>query len=707
MRSNIHSNAAMKKLAACTAVVGGILSVAGLGGCQSAHVSQPLTKNLGGDQPKSQLEFWHQLARRPLTSNDEAFHGLLLFADGKDPAANYNQRVDALKARKMIAGDFHGTADDAIDHGTLSVALVQILHLSGGVTMSVLGPTPRYATRTLQFNGLYPGGSPNQTVSGSEFVGIIGKAEDFQHADTVVAPASLLPSEVGKVDVNGVAINGATLPIAGVHTLQESDVRSLPVELASIDNPFASFDLDGASFGGGDGTPLMLAFADAVPASGPSSAALANGTLKVIVTGVEGTLAEARKSEKDDWVPAKVGMVLTQDAEFRTGPHSAIRFIIPPKQTFTLDRQGTCKVIEAVKSDKNIKTDVGMAYGRVRYDLETIKPNAAGPLDVSKLKIQEAGIEHDSAIRSPNSTLAVRGTEVSMFDQAPFTPQALSLTGRALFQNNRGQFIYFGNKGQGTTKIRSDQSGAVESALGDAVVDPSIALARTPSEQALVSTLISRGSVVSVDKGTGFRVITGGVPPTDAQLKPVLPGKVDFVLRWTGNANLDLSVINQGTGGRSKGEILIPAVGLNATESGGHTDFDHRGGPHGGIEVAFWDGKAPDGDYSLNINYISGVTTKATVEAFKDGKLIQLYDPSANQGSGGLVRVYTTTVGPKPRNQGAVIAPINVPTPPIITPPGGQRPPVSPPPPPPGTSGPPAISPGAGGNAKLVAVQRK
>ncbi len=681
-------------------------------------MNQPLTKTLGGDQPKSQLEFWHQLARRPLTSNDEAFHGLLLFADGTDPAGDYQQRVAALKARKMLDANFQAPLDAAVDRGTMSVALVRILHINGGITMSLLGPGPRYATRALQFRGIYPSGSPNQAIPGSEFVGIIGKAEDFQHGNAVTAPASLLPAEVGKVDVNGVAINGATLPIAGIRTLQETDLRSIPVALASIDNPFAAFDLDGAFIGTADkALPLMLALApDAEfrPATGPAGGAT-NGALKVIVTGIEGTLAEARKSDHDEWQPAKVGMVLTQDAEFRTGPHSAIRFIIPPKQTFTLDRQGTCKVLEAVQNGKSVKTEVGMPYGRVRYDLETIKPNAAGPLDVSKLQIEEAGVEHDSSIRSPNSTLAVRGTEVALVDQAPFTPQALSLTGRALFRNFRGDLIYFGNKGQGLTRIQSNQSGAVESALVEAVVDPSIAFARTPSEQALVSTLLSHGAVVSVDKGTGFRVITGGVPPTDKQLIPVLPGKIDFVLRWTGNANLDLSVVNQGTGGRSRGEFLLPAVGLNATASGGQTDFDHRGGRRGGIELAFWPTKAPDGDYSLIINHISGETTTATIEGFKNGKRMLLFDPSGNQGSGALVRQFTTTIGAKPANQAAVIAPINVPFPPVVPGPGGERPPVVTPPvvtppvvtppvvppvvtPPvvPPVLGPPAISPGAG-----------
>ena len=45
-----------------------------------------MTANLSGSDADAQMEFWHTLASRNLTSNDEAFHGLLLFLDAEDPA---------------------------------------------------------------------------------------------------------------------------------------------------------------------------------------------------------------------------------------------------------------------------------------------------------------------------------------------------------------------------------------------------------------------------------------------------------------------------------------------------------------------------------------------------------------------------------------------------------------------------------------------
>ena len=149
-------------------------------GCQTAHVAHPLPPALYANDTDMQLEFWHTMAGRKLTSNDEAFHGVLLYVDGADKCDGYDARVKNLKDRGMLPADFKGAANDAVLRGNLAVALVKALHIKGGVAMHIVGPTPRYALRELEFDGLYPPSSVNQTFSGAEFVGIIGKADDFQ-----------------------------------------------------------------------------------------------------------------------------------------------------------------------------------------------------------------------------------------------------------------------------------------------------------------------------------------------------------------------------------------------------------------------------------------------------------------------------------------------------------------------------------------------
>ena len=157
-----------------------LLSFALLSGCQTGTVEQSLTNSLAGNDPDTQMEFWHSLAERPMTSNDEAFHGFLLFTDGTDSAADYGQRVELLRSRQLLPANFDRAADEAVLRGTMAVAIARHLDIKGGVTMRLFGPTPRYATRELQHKNLYPPCTPNQTFSGTEFLGIIGRIEDYQ-----------------------------------------------------------------------------------------------------------------------------------------------------------------------------------------------------------------------------------------------------------------------------------------------------------------------------------------------------------------------------------------------------------------------------------------------------------------------------------------------------------------------------------------------
>lgn len=149
------------------------------GGCESARVEQSLVQQHQGDDLDAQMAFWHSLAEAPVTSNDDALHGLILFLDSSDPATDYAQRVDTLKNRQILPASFNAPAEEAISRGTLAVALSKALDVRGGVMVRLTKNAPRYAVRELEFLGLYPPSSPHQTFSGAEYVGVIGRAEDY------------------------------------------------------------------------------------------------------------------------------------------------------------------------------------------------------------------------------------------------------------------------------------------------------------------------------------------------------------------------------------------------------------------------------------------------------------------------------------------------------------------------------------------------
>jgi hypothetical protein len=155
-----------------------------------ARVPDRVTAKLGGSDDNSQFEFWDALNKRPRTCNDEAFHGLLLYLDDGDRAGNYDVRVKLLKDRRMLPQAFDRPADEAVRRGTLAFAVARILNIKGGLIMRLTGNSERYALLELQDMGVFPTSSENQSFSGAEFVGLIGRVDDFRTGERANTPAS-------------------------------------------------------------------------------------------------------------------------------------------------------------------------------------------------------------------------------------------------------------------------------------------------------------------------------------------------------------------------------------------------------------------------------------------------------------------------------------------------------------------------------------
>jgi len=180
--------------------------------------------------------------------------------------------------------------------------------------------------------------------------------------------------------------------------------------------------------------------------------------LRIIVVGLKG-LVRVRLAEGQPWIKPTVGMAIGQGAQFRTGPRSAVVIRVGKDQTITLDRLGTIQVLRAIQEkvgdapkDTTNKTDVGMPYGRTRY------------------RIEPSGTQHESTIRAPSTTLAVRGSDVTYQDDAlgaaaigegrlTLVIKDVQRTARAFGQGRR-------------VKIAADRRGAADTAVQDATTDP-------------------------------------------------------------------------------------------------------------------------------------------------------------------------------------------------------------------------------------------
>lgn len=358
----------------------------------------------------------------------------------------------------------------------------------------------------------------------------------------------------------------------------------------------------------------------------------ASDSVRITISEVTGNV-QVRASEIEAWQKATVGAEVAEGAEFRTGPRSSVRCSIPPDQAFTLDRLGTVRVAQALWNGKKAKTDLMMKYGR------------------TKLVVEGAGVEHESTISSPGGGLVVRGTVVSLYDQPPFVPEGMSYTGRAMFRDSQRRLSAFGGKGQGTTTVRADKDSAAETALAQGVVDPQLAAARTRSDSYYIANEVARGGIVSFDSLANIAVVRNSPPITnDRVLAQSLPLGLEFVLRWNGKADINLEVFRAAGDpltlfssgkGFNPTEFLYPGYGLNIVQSGGKIPFDHRGGPLGGTEIAYWPGKVPNGVYGVVGTFISGQPVTVQLDVFVDRVKQTIFTTDA-QGNLGQTTNYTT-----------------------------------------------------------------
>lgn len=162
--------------------------------CARTRIAEPFDVNLRPGSLDSEMAYWGHIAERPTVSNNEALHGLLLFADGVDLTRSWEERVELARERNWVGDSFHEDPDLAIQRGTLARAVAVICRIKGGVMMRLLGPTARYAQRELVWEGIIAGGTANQTITGLEFVGVISKAQDYMLRNEIPFGPGAAPS---------------------------------------------------------------------------------------------------------------------------------------------------------------------------------------------------------------------------------------------------------------------------------------------------------------------------------------------------------------------------------------------------------------------------------------------------------------------------------------------------------------------------------
>lgn len=149
----------------------------GLAGCanpQAMRITPPAQPLAAGE---GSAEFLDRISSQNRVSEDEALHGVLLLLDGEDPCENFEQRVHKLAQRKIVSSNWSYNGDEAITRGKLAYIIYQACNLSGGVTVTVTGPSQRYCMRELQYQNIMVAGAFYYPVDGMEFVAVLTRAD--------------------------------------------------------------------------------------------------------------------------------------------------------------------------------------------------------------------------------------------------------------------------------------------------------------------------------------------------------------------------------------------------------------------------------------------------------------------------------------------------------------------------------------------------
>ncbi|MBT8484023.1 MAG: hypothetical protein HKO59_04680 [Phycisphaerales bacterium] len=137
--------------------------------------------------PEQELDFWDELATRPVVTNNDALHALLLMTEEEVASPSYESRVAEAVRRGWMSDARRPPEHASATVGMIAMAACDLIDARGGVTMLVFGPSPRVCTKELVFLELLPPRSENQSLSGLEFIDLVNRLEVEQAETTAGA----------------------------------------------------------------------------------------------------------------------------------------------------------------------------------------------------------------------------------------------------------------------------------------------------------------------------------------------------------------------------------------------------------------------------------------------------------------------------------------------------------------------------------------
>jgi len=126
--------------------------------------------------------FFRVLAAKPNASMEDAVKALYMLKVGESGVEKmtFTEICDIMKQKGLIKASYGKDPKQLVNRGQVSYMLCKVLGIKGGLTMRIFGVSERYGFRECVYLGLMPVGSQWDKVSGSELMGILAQAAEYQ-----------------------------------------------------------------------------------------------------------------------------------------------------------------------------------------------------------------------------------------------------------------------------------------------------------------------------------------------------------------------------------------------------------------------------------------------------------------------------------------------------------------------------------------------
>ena len=152
-------------------------------------------KVLGGDIKLSGTDsaaYLDDISSMPTVTEAKAMQGILLVPD-KSPRGKettFAEAVAVLKERKIVDANWDFQAGREITKGKVAYMTYQACGIRGGLTLTLTGPSRRYCLKELQYRGIMSSGVSYNTVTGMEYLAILGRIDEFRQTGRVAGASA-------------------------------------------------------------------------------------------------------------------------------------------------------------------------------------------------------------------------------------------------------------------------------------------------------------------------------------------------------------------------------------------------------------------------------------------------------------------------------------------------------------------------------------